>query len=785
MSTLSIEGLISGFNTTEIINAILDSQVRAPVDEIESRIDKYTEKLAAFQSLSANLLSVRIAAQSLSDRSLFNAKQATSSDTSIVTATATSAAEAGGFTLQVKNLAKAVQISTGFFSSKTEALNLSGDFILNGRRISVGATDSLTTIASQINTANAGVRATTIETAPAQVKLVLTANATGVETIELRDVGSGSLLEDLTLVDNSATPSYDYTVNASSAGAISGAYDNLTDNAGISGDGSFVIRDAGGQYSVTVSVASSDTVQQVIDKINTAAAGTNISAASVQDADGKYHIEIRSETGIPTRFDDPNSVLQELGIVDGIQSEDFSSTTTAVGTLLDLTTPPGGTFTVTGGDSISFNVTVDLASDSLQTIVDKMNTAASAAGSDVTAEIMTAGNVNRINIKSDSGNPTFSNDANNILKTLGVVDVAFENLDQDGENAEFTYNGVTVNRSSNIVNDLAEGVSFALLSEDDTEYVNISVTEDLSQITGMVQNLVTAYNNARTNISELTFFDATTGKSGILLGDGTVQMIETMLANLISRQVPKIPGVELSALNNGAGVKLGSIKITDRSGASAQIDLSTAKTVQDVLFLIGNYPTIKVKAEVNSSGTGINIIDKSGGQTSPLKIEEVGGGKTAADLGILGQIYSNTLTGSRIYEGGSNSPNQFGLELTSTGTLAFDSAKFQSALNNQADAVRNLFTAEGIGIGDKMAEQMDFLTAPVVGLIAVRSEGLSDTIEQFQKSIQRFDERSKKLEETLRRRFAALEVALAKSQQLSNYLAMRAGTDFGLGNNSR
>lgn len=779
MSVLSIEGLISGFNTTEIIDAILDTQLRGPVDEIEERIERNTEKLAAFQTLSANLLSVRVAAQTLSNQSLFSAKQATSSDTSIATVTTTNAAQTGGFTLQVQNLAKAVQISTDFFSSASEALNISGEFILNGRRIQVGTTDSLTTIANQISNSNAGVQASTVETAPGQVKLVLTASSTGVGTIELRDVGSDSLLEDLTLVDANPTLSYDYTVSASSGGAISKAYDNLGDNSGIANNGSFVIRDAGGQYTVTVPISKNDTVQEVIDAINTAAAGTNISAVAVQDADSKYHIEIRSVTGIPTRFEDPTDALQNIGIIDGIQSEDFSATTTAVGTLLNLSSPPSGTFRITGGDSVDVDVSVDLATDSLQSIVDAINTAAGTAGSDVTAEIITADGKSRINIMSASGNPAFSNDTENILKTLGIVDVAFKNIDQDGENAEFTYNGITVNRASNLVTDLVEGVSLALISEDDTEYVNIAITEDLSRISDMVQDLVTAYNSVRGYTSELTFFDTTTGERGILLGDSTVRTVETMLANLISRQVLKMPGVGLSELNDGDGVKLGTIEVTDRSGASAEIDLSTAETVNDVLFLISNYPTIDVRAEINSAGTGINIVDESGGQVSPLKVEEVAGGLTAADLGILGRIYGETLTGSAIYEGGANSANQFGLELTAAGTLAFDSAKFQNALNNNTDEVRNLFTAEGIGIGDKMVEEMDFLTAPMIGLIALRSDGISDTIEQFQKNIERFEERSEKMEEMLRRRFAALEVTLAKSQQLSNYLAVQAGIGFG------
>ncbi len=45
-------------------------------------------------------------------------------------------------------------------------------------------------------------------------------------------------------------------------------------------------------------------------------------------------------------------------------------------------------------------------------------------------------------------------------------------------------------------------------------------------------------------------------------------------------------GISLDELNGGDGVQRGKIRITDRSGASAVIDLSFARTVDDVLDAI-------------------------------------------------------------------------------------------------------------------------------------------------------------------------------------------------------
>ncbi|HPA45020.1 MAG TPA: flagellar filament capping protein FliD [bacterium] len=776
MSSLGIDGLVSGFDTSAIIEAILNAQVRAPVSNLEDRITTYTERLTAFQTLSASLLGVRTAAEALSNASLFQGKQATSSNTSLVSVTASRSAELGGFSMQVYNLAKADQISTDYFSSATESLNLDGEFILNGKRIHVSSSDSLQTIASQINSANAGVKASTIETAAGQIKMVLSAASNGVGQLELREVGSSGILNSLTLIDDPAPVSYDYTVNANARGAVSKTFANLTDVAGVSGN--FTIRDAGGQYEITLdganSISATDTVQDIIDKINAAATGTNISAHAVQDG-SDWRIEIRSTTGIPTQFDDPDSVLQGLEIVDGIQSEDFSSTSTSLGTLLGLSTSPSGSFDIQGGDAINFTVNVDFSTDSLQDIVTAINDAAGLAGSDVTAEIMTVGTESRISIKSATGNPTFSNDAQNLLSTLGIVDYGFKNIDQAGENAQFTYNGTLVNRTDNLITDLVDGVSLALISESATDFATIGITQNTSGISEAVQDFVTAYNSARAQIDQLTFFDTSTGEKGILLGDSAVRTAETLLSSLIGTRVPKLPGTELSELNNGDGIKLGSIRITDRTGASGEVDLSTAKTIEDVLYLI-NYSGLNVKAEVNSSGTGLNIIDESDGLAGPLKVEDIGSGTTALDLGIRGHLYSNTIAGTQIYEGGTLTANEFGLELTAEGMLSFDSDTFTSALNENLDEIKNLFSASDVGIGGQFVKQMSFLTDSTSGLITMRSQGITNSIEQFQDSIKRYNERAEKMEETLRKKYTALETAMAESQQLMTYLTQQAGT---------
>lgn len=91
-------------------------------------------------------------------------------------------------------------------------------------------------------------------------------------------------------------------------------------------------------------------------------------------------------------------------------------------------------------------------------------------------------------------------------------------------------------------------------------------------------------------------------------------------------------GLDLSLLGAGQGFERGSIRITDRSGASAEIDLSTARNIDDVIAAINADTAIKVTAQTFADR--IRLVDESGGLGN-LKVEEVTG-STAATLGLAG-----------------------------------------------------------------------------------------------------------------------------------------------------
>lgn len=106
-------------------------------------------------------------------------------------------------------------------------------------------------------------------------------------------------------------------------------------------------------------------------------------------------------------------------------------------------------------------------------------------------------------------------------------------------------------------------------------------------------------------------------------------------------------GISLDQLNGGAGVPRGKIRVTDRRGDTAVIDLTAARSVDDVIKAINNSSDIAVSAAAD--GDSFTLTDQSGGSGS-LAVQEVGSGKTAAALGLAGiSVAAAQATGADVF----------------------------------------------------------------------------------------------------------------------------------------
>jgi flagellar hook-associated protein 2 len=106
-------------------------------------------------------------------------------------------------------------------------------------------------------------------------------------------------------------------------------------------------------------------------------------------------------------------------------------------------------------------------------------------------------------------------------------------------------------------------------------------------------------------------------------------------------------GVALTTLNGGDVVTAGKIRITDRAGNVADIDLRAARTIDDVLRAINDNENVEVSATVD--GEGFRLTDDSGGSGN-LRVQEVGGGATAAGLGLSAiNVAANSAAGQDVF----------------------------------------------------------------------------------------------------------------------------------------
>lgn len=140
-----------------------------------------------------------------------------------------------------------------------------------------------------------------------------------------------------------------------------------------------------------------------------------------------------------------------------------------------------------------------------------------------------------------------------------------------------------------------------------------------------------------------------TAQSQQVLSSGYAKSTTTLGAGTFSFRygddLTRTQGLDL--INQGAGFTRGKIRITDRTGTSSTIDLTTATSLEDVVDAINNDETIGVTASLH--GDSIRLTDETGATTSNLKVAEVSTGKTAASLGLAGiDVAASTVDGSDI-----------------------------------------------------------------------------------------------------------------------------------------
>jgi flagellar hook-associated protein 2 len=198
MATISSLGTGSGLNLSGMLTQLMAIE-QQPVNLINTKEASFQAKLTAYGTLKSAVASFQTTSDALAASTLFDSNTATSSNTSVINATASTAAKTGSYSLNVVAKAQAQTLASATFASMSDPLNgtsagklkielgtydsTGNTFTTNSSKdpvtIDVAANASLSDIRDAINKANAGVTASLVSVGSAGYKLSITSDNTG------------------------------------------------------------------------------------------------------------------------------------------------------------------------------------------------------------------------------------------------------------------------------------------------------------------------------------------------------------------------------------------------------------------------------------------------------------------------------------------------------------------------------------------------------------------------------------------------------------------------------
>lgn len=160
--TIRLAGLASGIDVETLVSGLVGA-ARAPITSLTSKRTELSSASQTVSSISSKLSTLKSAALALSTAVGFASGTASSSDTAVV-ASVSGSAPPGNFSVQVNALAQEQRTRSDAQSSSTTALGMSGTLSLTvgsgaATNVSIGATDTLTDIATKIAGSGARVNA--------------------------------------------------------------------------------------------------------------------------------------------------------------------------------------------------------------------------------------------------------------------------------------------------------------------------------------------------------------------------------------------------------------------------------------------------------------------------------------------------------------------------------------------------------------------------------------------------------------------------------------------------
>ena len=734
LGTMSIDGLISGLDTTSIIRQLTEIE-QAPLLRLQTQKAVKLSQQTAFGVVNAQLLALRTTATTLSSARGLTPRSASSSNEDLVMVSAGNTADQGTYDVVVSKLAQAHKVSSQTFTSKSEATGASGDIVVNGVTIRVGSDDSLLTIRNRINEANAGVNATILSVTDTDHRLLLTAESTGADSaLNLIDANETDVLEQLGLVSSSTSIKHAIT-----DGAAGDLFTNGTQTVG-----SLLSLDAA--PAATVQINGTDvaidlathSLQDIATAITTTVSGVTATAELVeQDGENLYRLQIVGDSGTPT-LTDADNVLVTLGVL----KKAYAS---------ELETAQDAEFTI---DGISFTRSTNTITDALEGV------ALSLLAADESETVV-------VQVTADTGAAKqlvqdFVNAYNKVMSTLD------QHLDYDTETKQ---SGVLSGHYAvlNLQHGLRRALSDAILAPSGAptvlSHIGITVGSD-GQLDIDDAELMEALNSP-SDVARLFGLNATTT-------DADVQFHQ---AGTLTQPSPEdgyavnitAVATQATVLGNDLSGDLAQAETLTFNG-SAIVSLSAGTTLTEAVAQINAaFSTHRIEAQAVAESGRIRITNDPYGSSQTIDISSTVGsgvagstglgaataGETATYAGtdVEGTINGEAATGRGQYlTGDSGNDNTDGLILRITATTTGD----QGAVHLSK------------GAASRLQDYVDRVTDPAGGLVSNAQEGLEARIESLDDQMDRVEAHVLQATARLQREFAALEQTLSRLQSQSD-----------------
>ena len=468
-------------------------------------------------------------------------------------------------------------------------------------------------------------------------------------------------------------------------------------------------------------------MNDIASSINNANSGTNAtgvtaSILSVSSTDNR--LVLTSDNTGEDEFNildaSASNILQTLGFTtssttiknttsDGAESDKLSSSSTAVGSLLGLTSTQSGMVTIG-----TYTRTIDLATDSLSDIASTID---GMTGITATVTSTTTDGVETFYIDI-SGTTTFS-DNNNVLETLGILEGTNGSVNEVhiGSVAN-TDGGAAISGTTTF--DQISGASVNTLDTITIQGTNSDGTAITTAIFDIysggyknINSLLTAIENQYGGTSYADAYIDATGKIAIIdptAGDSQISL--TLITNNegggsldFGAIAATVEGYDMQVTaGQDANVEIDGVAITQSSNSiddvisGVTIDLTRVETDDTTVNLTISRDTDSIKSSVNDFITEYNSIIEFINQQFTYDEDTESSGELAGE-GVLhtikSMIQSTIISTNPLLSGDYDALSLIGITSDIKGKLSLDSTDFLSAINTDFNAVKRLFTAEG------------------------------------------------------------------------------------------